>query len=219
MTGAVSVFDQRAEDYDRWFDSPVGKKLFRVEVEAVRFLMRGIERPFLEVGVGTGRFAKALGIDLGIDPSAKELEIAESRGVRVLQRGAEALPFGNESFGAVFILFTFCFVADPAAVLSEAKRVLKRNGALIVGMINKESPWGQLYETKKAQGHPIYQEARFYRIEEAESLIAGSGLKIDRYSSALCLPPSDQPHDEIAYDRLVENAGFVCIRAIKSQGV
>ena len=60
MTNAASIFDQYADDYDRWFDSPEGKELFRVEVEAVRFLMRDVERPFLEVGVGTGRFAKAL---------------------------------------------------------------------------------------------------------------------------------------------------------------
>lgn len=219
MTNAASIFDQYAEDYDRWFDSAEGKELFRVEVEAVRFLMNGLERPFLEIGAGTGRFAKALGIDLGVDPSAKELEIAERRGVRVLQREGEVLPFGNESFGAVFLLFTLCFVADPAAVLSEAKRVLKKKGSLIVGIINQESPWGRLYETKKKQGHPLYRHARFYNVDEAEKLITGSGLKTDGYSSALCLPPSDQPHDEIAYNRLVEDAGFVCLRAGKAQGV
>ena len=127
----------------------------------------------------------------------------------------EALPYGKESFGTVFLLFTLCFVADPAGVLSEAKRVLKKNGALIVGLINKESPWGRLYETKKTQGHPIYRNACFYRIEEAESLITESGLSVEAYSSTLCLPPSDQTHDEIAYDRLVEGAGFICFRARK----
>ena len=50
------------EDYDGWFDTPEGRVLFRMEVEAVRLLMKDIKRPFLEIGVGTGRFAKELGI-------------------------------------------------------------------------------------------------------------------------------------------------------------
>lgn len=214
MTNAASIFDQHAEDYDKWFDSPDGKELFRVEVEAVRLLMKGLERPFLEIGVGTGRFAEALGIELGIDPSASALAIAEKRGVRVLKAAGGKLPLEDQSFGAVFLLFTLCFVADPAAALSEAKRVLKKNGALIVGLINKDSPWGRLYETKKSQGHPLYRDAHFYRIGEAEALLTESGLTVESCSSALLLPPSgSQPHDEIAYDRLREGAGFVCIRA------
>jgi len=37
----------------------------------------------LEIGVGTGRFASPLGIEYGIDPSEKMLEIAKKRGVKV----------------------------------------------------------------------------------------------------------------------------------------
>ena len=80
--------------------------------------------------------------------------MAEKRGIRVLQAEGEALPLENESVGAVFLLFTLCFVDNPAAVLTEAKRVLKQHGALIAGIINKESPWGSLYERKKTEGHP-----------------------------------------------------------------
>jgi hypothetical protein len=42
-----NVFDRHAEDYDNWFDSQEGKALFELEVEAVRPLMRGLEKPFL----------------------------------------------------------------------------------------------------------------------------------------------------------------------------
>jgi hypothetical protein len=42
-----NVFDRHAEDYDNWFDSQEGIALFELEVEAVRPLMRGLEKPFL----------------------------------------------------------------------------------------------------------------------------------------------------------------------------
>lgn len=213
MISVAEAFDQYAEDYDRWFDSPEGRAFFEMEVEAVRLLMKGIEKPFLEIGVGTGRFAKELGIDFGIDPSSRVLKIAERRGINVKEASGENLPFNDESFGGVFILFTLCFVENPERVLSEAKRVLKKGGGLIIGIINRESPWGQLYMKKKAGGHPIYKHARFYSIYEVVEMTEKAGMVVHEYSSTLCQPPSEMPYKEAVYNKLLENAGFVCILA------
>jgi len=210
-----TVFNLYAEDYDRWFDTPEGKVLFRMEVEAVRLLSRDIEKPSLEIGVGTGRFAKELGIDAGIDPSLKSLGIAKKRGIKVEKAKGEKLPFKDKSFGAVFILFTLCFVEDPVMVLSDAKRVLKTGGRLIVGIINRESPWGQLYLKKKAEGHPIYRYATFYNVYEIVKMIEEAGMAVEAYSSTLCQPPSEIPYEESVHNELIENAGFVCILARK----
>jgi ubiquinone/menaquinone biosynthesis C-methylase UbiE len=210
-----TVFNLYAEDYDRWFDTPEGKVLFRMEVEAVRLLSRDIEKPSLEIGVGTGRFAKELGIDAGIDPSLKSLGIAKKRGIKVEKAKGEKLPFKDKSFGAVFILFTLCFVEDPVMVLSDAKRVLKTGGRLIVGIINRESPWGQLYLKKKAEGHPIYRYASFYNVYEIVKMIEEAGMAVEAYSSTLCQLPSEIPYKESVHNELIENAGFVCILARK----
>ena len=216
MSGAVEAFDQYAEEYDRWFDSPDGRILFKAEVEAVRVLMKNLGKPFLEVGVGTGRFAKELGIEFGIDPSHRVLEIAERRGIKVKEAKGESLPFKDESFRAVFLLFTLCFVEDPEKVLSEAKRVLKNCGGLIVGIINRESSWGELYMKKKAEGHPIYKHARFYSIDEVVKMLEKTGMAVEAYSSTLCQPPSEMPYEEAVYKGLVTDAGFICIRARKT---
>ncbi len=216
MKDVTEAFDQYAEDYDKWFDSLEGKVLFQMEVEAVRLLMKDLEKPFLEVGVGTGRFAKELGIDFGIDPSSKVLEIAKRRGINVRKAKGESLPFKNGYFGAVFLLFTLCFVENPKRVLSEAKRVLKKGGGLIVGIINRESPWGKLYLRKKAEGHHIYKYARFYSKDEVVKMIEQSGVKVEAYSSALLQPPSEKPYAETAYNKFIEGTGFVCIQARKS---
>ena len=54
MNNAAEAFDLYAEDYDKWFDTPEGKVLFGMEVEAVRVLIEKevLNRPFLEIGVG-----------------------------------------------------------------------------------------------------------------------------------------------------------------------
>lgn len=97
------IFNLYAEDYDKWFDSQEGKVLFELEADAVRLLMKDLEHPFLEIGVGTGRFAKALGIECGVDPSHEVLKIAKKRGIKVKMATGEKLSFEDKSFGGVFI--------------------------------------------------------------------------------------------------------------------
>jgi len=54
------VFDTFVERYDAWFDSPFGSSAFKLEKSCIASLCRNLKRPFLEIGVGTGRFAEAL---------------------------------------------------------------------------------------------------------------------------------------------------------------
>ncbi len=216
MKDVTEAFDHYAEDYDKWFDAPEGRVLFKMEIEAIGLLIRDLEKPFLEIGVGTGRFAKELGIEYGIEPAPNVLEIAERRGIKVKKARGEKLPFKDESFGGVFLLFTLCFVEDPKRVFSESKRVLKQGGGLIVGIINRESLWGQLYMKKKTEDHPIYKHARFYSVKEVVELTEKAGFAVEAYSSTLCQPPSENLFKETVHSGLVEGAGFVCILARKT---
>jgi ubiquinone/menaquinone biosynthesis C-methylase UbiE len=218
MVTSPAVFDDYAAAYDRWYGSEQGRALFASEVCAIRLLMQEFERPFLEIGIGTGRFAEALGIDAGIDPSVQALAYARARGISVQRATGEALPFAEASFGAVFILFTLCFVRDPDLVLAEARRVLKPGGCLIVGIVNRESAWGALYLRKAAGGHPLYSRARFFDAVELISLLETAGVKIESTASALLLPPASNRYGEDAQTGLSEHAGFLCIRARKVSG-
>lgn len=112
MIDNSNAFDSLADEYDSWFDSPKGRVLFNMELEALRQLMTCLRKPFLEIGTGTGRFAVALGIDAGIDPAVTALKIAEGRGIKVKKAMGEELPFDDKSFGAVFIMLTLCFADD-----------------------------------------------------------------------------------------------------------
>ena len=78
MAGA---FDQGADSYDQWYDSPEGRLVFEAELTCLRLLCRQRRGRWLEVGVGTGRFADALGVPEGIDSSRRVLELAARRGI------------------------------------------------------------------------------------------------------------------------------------------
>jgi ubiquinone/menaquinone biosynthesis C-methylase UbiE len=209
------TFDAYAMEYDQWFESTEGQALFASEASAIRLLMTNLEHPFLEIGVGTGRFAKELGIDEGIDPSEPSLVFARKRGIHVQRATGENIPFPDASFGAIFILFTLCFVETPEKVLSETARVLKPGGSVLVGFINRESAWGGLYIRKKAEGHPIYRYARFYNAPELSVMLKTAGLNIDASASTLFQPPSNNPYREEPRPGISEDAGFICIRARK----
>ena len=75
-----SPFNDMASEYDAWFDKD-GSLIFFIEVQAFKSLLPPLPKPWLEVGVGSGRFAQALGIETGVDPSIKLLEMARERGI------------------------------------------------------------------------------------------------------------------------------------------
>lgn len=215
MSEASKAFDAHIEEYDKWFDSAEGRAFVASEVGVVRLLMTNLEHPFLEIGVGTGRFAKELGIDAGIDPSEQALTLAKKRGIKAQRATGEDIPFADASFGAVFVLFTLCFVETPGKVLSEAARVLKPGGCLVVGIINRESAWGGLYTRKKSEGHPIYRHALFYSAAEFSAMLKTAGLQVESAASSLFQPPSNNPYREEAHPGPAKDAGFICIRARK----
>lgn len=109
----MNPFEAYADDYDQWYDSPNGHAMFGEEVSCLRELIRTVEGRWLEVGVGTGRFAEALGIEEGVDPSEATLEFASSRGIRTRIGCGEALPYPDRTFHGVLMVATFCFLADP----------------------------------------------------------------------------------------------------------
>ena len=76
-------------------------------------------------------------LEIGIDPSVELLAMARKHTawlhfpVRLLQGAAEALRLEDHSVDSVVITWTLCSVADPAQVLSEARRVLRPGGSMI----------------------------------------------------------------------------------------
>nr|MBC8477769.1 class I SAM-dependent methyltransferase [Dehalococcoidia bacterium] len=172
------VFDSHASKYDAWYDTDMGKSIFAIEADCLKpLLLQRFGRPYLEIGVGSGRFAEALGIEYGIDPAPAMIQIAKARGVKVIEGTGEELPFPDNMFGGLLMAFTLCFLDNPQKALQEAWRVLKPEGGLVLGIIPRDSPWGEFYTSKAKEGHSIYSEARFFSKVEMDDLLQQSGFK------------------------------------------
>ena len=74
---AAGVFDERAAEYDGWFEDSL---LFSIECAALQELVTPLLGPKLEVGVGPGRFAEALGVEFGVDPALAPLAFLKNGG-------------------------------------------------------------------------------------------------------------------------------------------
>jgi len=156
------VFEKYAQEYDKWFDE--NKDVYKSEIMILRGLIPR-EGVGLEVGVGTGRFATPLGIKMEVEPAKAMADMARKRGINVHEGRAEALPFDDESFDFVLMMTTICFLEDPLLALEEAKRVLKPEGHIIIGMIDRDSPLGMSYERKKTTSK-FYKYANFHSADE-----------------------------------------------------
>jgi SAM-dependent methyltransferase len=209
-SGGENPMDRLAEEYDRWFDSPEGKPLFEIELECVRDVLGDHAGRWLEVGVGTGRFAAALGIREGIDPSEPALAIARRRRIDARRGVAEQLPFSDEAVDGILLVVTICFLRDVSRAMREFRRILKPDGRLVLGMIPRDSPWGRSYADKGRAGHPFYSMARFYSPRDVISLAEQAGFEFDRACSSLFSPPGEAPSPERRAGA-IEEAGFVCL--------
>ena len=130
----------------------------------------------LEIGVGSGRFAAPLGVQVGVDPSPAMLAHAAARGLKVIGGVAEKLPFADSSFDHALVVTAICFVDSPAGMLAEARRVLKPSGRLVLGFIDKESALGRNYLLHQAES-VFYREATFYSADEVARLLVEAGFK------------------------------------------
>lgn len=216
MDGNGNPFDLLAEPYDQWYDSPFGAAVFRQEITCLRQICPRCDGAWLEASAGTGRFALALGIAIGLDPSPAMLRLASARGIRAVRGHAEAIPFPDGVFDGVLMVFTLCFLEDPAAALGECRRVLRPGGVLVLGVVPARSAWGLSYARKAAKGHPLYSSATFYTAAETADLATSAGFTLEAAASALLTPP-DTPPDPMArpIPSADETAGFVAARWVK----
>ena len=209
-----SPFNDLAVEYDAWFDKD-GSLIFFIEVQAFKTLLPSLPRPWIEIGVGSGRFAQALGIETGIDPSIKLIKMARRRGINAFQGRGEQELFDKGTFGTVFLIVTLCFLDSPLDVLKEANRILAPGGKIALGLVLKESPWGQLYQQKKDEGHRFYKFATFYSCDEMVRLIVQAGFVTEKIISTLFQRPDEVQNMEEPKEGYFPDSGFTIIVAGK----
>ncbi len=169
----MDVFETDAERYDQWFDRHPA--VYESEVEAIRTALPVGCGHGLEIGVGTGRFATPFGIAQGVEPATAMRQIAQTRGIHAVDGVAEALPFDSQSFDCALMVTTICFVDDPHQSCREAWRILQPGGCFVVGVVDRDSFLGKVYEGHRGESL-FYRDAQFFSVGEVEDLLIEAGF-------------------------------------------
>jgi ubiquinone/menaquinone biosynthesis C-methylase UbiE len=214
MSAKVEPFQKYHREYEEWFIR--NKNVYESELAAIGKLVPKSGEG-LEIGVGSGRFAEPLGIKHGVEPSKEMARYALERGVKVIEGVAEKLPYPAKEFDYVVMITTICFVDDLDLSLREAYRVLKDNGSLIIGFIDKNSPLGKQYQKYKEQ-NPFYRVASFRSTEEITEAMRGSGFKGFQYVQTVFRNLEEVREKEPIKDGYGEGS-FVGIKGIKIEGL
>ena len=156
----IELFEKYSKEYDEWFIK--NRDIYSAELNAIKSLIP-YNKSGVEIGVGTGRFALPLGIKVGVEPSKRMTEISRKKGIKVYEGVAEQLPFNNETFDFVLFVTTICFVDDLTKSFEEAHRVLKTDGFILIGFVDKESELGKKYQLKREKSK-FYKDATFYSV-------------------------------------------------------
>ena len=206
----ASEFDPFADAYDRWYDAPKGSAILQEEIQCMRLLGVDFSTRWVEVGVGTGRFASTLHIKHGIDLSLPMAVKAMQRDIHVCVGRSEQLPFSRHAFDGVLMMLTLSFLENPKKAMQECIRVLRPDGKLVLGVIPADSPLGRAYTTKGKEGHPLYADARFYTVGETVRLTERTGFEFRRGCSALFGEPDNPSSSDTRVETgIFAGAGFV----------
>jgi ubiquinone/menaquinone biosynthesis C-methylase UbiE len=100
LMAKIKPFEKYSNKYEDWFTR--NRYVYETEINIIKEALPEFNNA-IEIGVGSGRFAKPLGITKGLEPSKKMAEIARGRGISVTEGIAEDIPFGDAGFDLALI--------------------------------------------------------------------------------------------------------------------
>ena len=219
----MAVFDKEAIHYDQWYKSKLGNFVDKVETELAFFLFKPTSgMKILDVGCGTGNFSiklaemgcKVVGIDVSEEMLNKARKKAKDKGLDIefYKMDVYNMDFSEESFDGVFSMAAFEFIKDPQKAYDEMYRVLKKNGNLLIGTINRESKWGELYLSKPFQENSVFKYADFKSIEDLKSW--NNKEVVDSGECLFISPNTREDNISMGLEKQLsssERGGFICV--------
>lgn len=203
-------FDLYTSDYEEWFKE--NQVTFQSEVLALQHAMpKG--KNGVEIGIGSGIFARALGIKSGIDPSENMLAIARKRNLNVENAYAEQLPYPDQSFDFALFITSICFIEHPERAMKEAWRIVKTGGEVIIAFIDKQSTLGQQLTVSKADSK-FYGTANFFSVPEMNALLTRSNFELSTCFQTLMNPEPKEIEKPL---KGFGKGGFVVVKGIKKE--
>jgi ubiquinone/menaquinone biosynthesis C-methylase UbiE len=173
-----------AAAYDRWshvwnLARYTNQAIYRTALE----LLDARHHTVLDVGCGTGLMsAKLARIDrrvVAVDLSAAMIARARRRyghAVDFIEADAEDLPFDDGTFDAVVNLISFHHYPDPRRAVSEFRRVLRRDGRLVLIAFDRRSRYIELAQRMNAWTKRIAGRSWQKTAAEICTLLSGAGF-------------------------------------------
>ena len=208
----ISPFERYSEQYEDWFVKNLW--VYDAELRAVKAMLPSGGQG-VEIGAGSGRFAEPLGIKIGVEPSKMMREIAQKRGIRVLDGVAEELPFDDYTFDFVLMVTTICFVDDIDSALRESHRVLSHGGILVIGFVDRDSMMGKTYSSRQNE-NLFYKDATFFSVGELAGHMNRTGFINLTFNQTIFKALSEITRDEPVKPGHGEGS-FVVIRGRKEE--
>ena len=178
------LFDDWPEKYDRWFTTPIGSLVKRVEWELVsEFLRPGPGDFILDAGCGTGVFtldmlslgAKVVGLDLSFPMVKRSAKKALVLPFQPVLGNILRLPFPENSIGKTVSITALEFIPDGDKAVRELFRVTRRGGLVVVATLNSLGPWAARRRDEAKRGHSLFQKVVFRSPEELAALAPVKG--------------------------------------------
>jgi SAM-dependent methyltransferase len=208
----IKSFDKYYHDYERWFDRH--PNAYQSELKAVGHFIDPSFRA-LEIGMGSGRFAKPLGIEEGIEPSYEMRKLAHEKGLKAEFGTAEQLPVEDGTYDLALMVTTICFVDNPTQAIAEMFRILKPGGYAVIGFVDKNSPLGQVYQKHKEESR-FYYEANFFSASDIENLLQQQGFSDVQFVQTL-FGKLDEVQQVQDYKPGYGEGSFVVVRGVKKK--
>jgi len=180
----IEPFDKYPFRYDGWFIR--NKYAYKSELLAIKKQLPKSKNG-VEIGVGSGRFAAPLGINLGVEPSSKIRMLSKKRMIDLIDSIAENLPFRSAIFDLVLMVTTICFIDDIDITFKEIFKILRPEGIFIIGFIDRNSALGEMYEQHK-KSSVFYNMADFYSVEKVVSFLKKAKFKNFNFSQTIFHP-------------------------------
>lgn len=126
----------------------------------------------LDVGCGIGDMLRFLPGSVGVDVNSYNVEFCRKAGLRASVMPFDRLPCDDQSFDSVLLDNVLEHIEHPSKLITEIRRVLRRNGVLVVGVPGLKGQTADL-------DHKVY-----YSETALEALAKKSGFKINKYTYA-----------------------------------
>ena len=179
-----------ANDFEERTNYVVGKNDMEL-IETFLSKQKALGRT-LEVGCGNGTYSKILILEAenltATDFSDEMVAVAKERlkgveNVRVEKANCFNLSYPDSSFNTVFMANLLHIIREPEKAVAEGKRVLKKNGKLIVISFTTEgmtffNRLGMIYRYLKTYGKPS-PTAQTLTVQKTRDMVKNCGFEIE----------------------------------------